>query len=601
MRGVIGLTRDGRFDAGRIWSRLLLIAALMLVAWSQPKLVEAEFALTQLTATTEGGSRHPSMTADGTRIAFASSDDLVPDGNPDGNREIFLWTQGTGFTQLTNTTGGHAYRPAISADGTRIAFYATSNPTDGNPDGNGEIFLWTSPSTITQLTTTTGGGNSTPSINADGTRIAFYSDRNVVPDGNPDGNFEIFLWTGGDGFTQITTSTGGNNFTPSISADGTRIAFYSNRNLTGENADVNQEIFLWTASNGFTQLTDTAVKTNFAPSISADGTRIAFLSANDLVPGGNKDENFELFLWTDGTGFTQLTDTTEGSSGPPFIAPDGTRIAFISDHDLIPGGNTDENEELFLWTDGTGFTQLTDTTEGDDWDASITAIANGTRIAVASVRDLVPGGNADGNSEIFLLQEYHTLTITLAGTGAGTVTASGIICPGDCTKAYPAGTAVTLSATAAPGSVFSGFSGDPDCTDGALTLQAETHCIATFAPASGPDLTGTWSLASQSWSKGRYTLRSAVRVVNQGTTTASASRLRIFLSDDAVLDSGDALLKDSKIKKRKPGQGKTKELKVKLSVGESAAGKYLFAVVDALHSVTETNETNNTPMTGPIP
>ncbi len=541
------MTRGGRLDAGRIWSRLMPMTALMLIVWSQPELAEAEFTYTQLTATTEGDSHHPSMTADGTRIAFSSSDDLVPGGNPDGNFEIFLWTQGTGFTQLTNTAGGGNRTPVISADGTRIVFSSSSNPMGTNADGNGEIFLWTSPSTITQLTNSTSGGNSTPSINADGTRIAFYSDRDLVPGDNPDGNFEIFLWTDGT-LTQLTTSTGGNNFEPSISADGTRIAFYSSRNLTGENADGNFEIFLWT-DGALTQLTDTTVKTNFSPSISADGTRIAFASANDLVPGGNKDENFEIFRWTEGTPFTQLTDTTEG----------------------------------------------------DDWDAFITAIANGARIAVASVRDLVPGGNVDGNTEIFLLQEYHTLTITIAGTGAGTVTGPGIICPADCTKAFPAGTPVALSATAALGSVFSGFSGDPDCTDGTLTMQAETHCIATFAPAVGPDLTGTWSPASQIWSKGRYTLRSAVRVVNQGTTTAAASRLRIFLSDDAVLDSGDALLKDSKIKKRKPGRGKTKELKVKLSVGVSAAGKYLFAVVDALHSVTEISEANNTPMTGPIP
>ncbi len=600
IRGVTGLAWGWRLDAGRIWSRLLAITALMLITWSQPELAEAEFTYAQLTATTEGDSHHPSMTADGTRVAFSSSDDLVPGGNPNGNFEIFLWTQGTGFTQLTDTTGGGNRTPVISADGTRIAFSSSSNPMGTNADGNSEIFLWTSPSTITQLTNTTSGGNSAPSINADGTRIAFYSDRNVVPGGNPDGNFEIFLWTQGIGFTQLTNTTGGNNFTPSISADGTRIAFYSGRNLTGENADGNFEIFLWTGGV-FTQLTDTAVKTNFTPSISADGTRVAFASANNLVPGGNEDQNFEIFLWTEGAGFTQLTDTAEGQNSPPYISPDGTRIAFVSDHDLVPGSNVDGNEELFLWIDGAGFTQLTDTTDGDDWDASIAAIANGTRIAVASVRDLVPGGNTDGNTEIFLLQEYHTLTITLAGTGSGTVTDSGIICPGDCTKAHPAGTSVTLIATAAPGSVFSGFSGDPDCTDGSLTMNADTHCIATFASTVGPDLTGTWSPASQSWSKGRYTLRSAVRVVNQGTTTASASRLRIFLSDDAVLDPGDALLKDSKIKKRKPGQGKTKEIKVKLPVGVSAAGKYLFAVVDALHRVTETNEANNTPMTGPIP
>ena len=40
------------------------------------------------------------------------------------------------------------------------------------------------------------------------------------------------------------------------------------------------------------------------------------------------------------------------------------------------------------------------------------------------------------------------LTVALAGTGTGTVTGPGINCPGDCTETYPAGTPVTLTATA---------------------------------------------------------------------------------------------------------------------------------------------------------
>jgi hypothetical protein len=56
---------------------------------------------------------------------------------------------------------------------------------------------WTAGSGITQLTNSTGGGNNLPSINADGTRITFYSDRDLTPGspGNADGNLEIFLAT----------------------------------------------------------------------------------------------------------------------------------------------------------------------------------------------------------------------------------------------------------------------------------------------------------------------------------------------------------------------------------------------------------------------
>ncbi|MDD3650712.1 hypothetical protein, partial [Immundisolibacter sp.] len=52
-----------------------------------------------------------------------------------------------------------------------------------------------------------------------------------------------------------------------------------------------------------------------------------------------------------------------------------------------------------------------------------------------------------------------TLTVSKAGTGSGTVTGTGFSCGADCTESYPDGTAVnvTLTATANPGSTFSGW------------------------------------------------------------------------------------------------------------------------------------------------
>jgi len=76
----------------------------------------------------------------------------------------------------------------------------------------------------------------------------------------------------------------------------------------------------------------------------------------------------------------------------------------------------------------------------------------------------------------------YTLTVNKAGTGNGTVTGPGINCGSDCQETYPSGTSVTLTATAASGSTFAGWSGC-DSTSGNqcnLTMNANRTVTATF-------------------------------------------------------------------------------------------------------------------------
>lgn len=75
----------------------------------------------------------------------------------------------------------------------------------------------------------------------------------------------------------------------------------------------------------------------------------------------------------------------------------------------------------------------------------------------------------------------HTLTVSKAGTGGGTVTSTGINCGTDCSESYAAGTSVTLTATPASGSYFSGWSGD--CSGAGtciLAMNSAKNVTATF-------------------------------------------------------------------------------------------------------------------------
>jgi hypothetical protein len=75
---------------------------------------------------------------------------------------------------------------------------------------------------------------------------------------------------------------------------------------------------------------------------------------------------------------------------------------------------------------------------------------------------------------------FIPVTLTVSVVGNGTVTASGINCPGTCSATLPIGTAATLVPTPAAGYVFAGWSGDADCQDGVLSMNASTSCSARF-------------------------------------------------------------------------------------------------------------------------
>ncbi|MDY7093589.1 MAG: Ig-like domain-containing protein [Acidobacteriota bacterium] len=107
------------------------------------------------------------------------------------------------------------------------------------------------------------------------------------------------------------------------------------------------------------------------------------------------------------------------------------------------------------------------------------------------------------------------LTVSTFGLGSGTVTSSpaGIDCGATCTADFFDGTVVTLTATPAGTSVFSGFGGDADCADGVVTMDAAKSCTARFDASSVPVIL-TVSLAGD----GEGTVSSSPAGIDCGTT-----------------------------------------------------------------------------------
>jgi YVTN family beta-propeller protein len=110
----------------------------------------------------------------------------------------------------------------------------------------------------------------------------------------------------------------------------------------------------------------------------------------------------------------------------------------------------------------------------------------GIAIAPDGKRAFVTNGGSETLGEI---GGVATLTIAKSGTGMGTVTSQPAVisCGVNCSAQFPLGAAVNLSALPDATSVFAGWSGDPDCTDGVVTMNNNKSCVAAFnvVPVSG--------------------------------------------------------------------------------------------------------------------
>lgn len=160
--------------------------------------------------------------------------------------------------------------------------------------------------------------------------------------------------------TQLTSAISSIGVTVrGASYDGKRIVFESINDYTGENADLNNEIFVYDIDlrrviqiTKTENLKDPADETkitlnvrNNTPVISGDGRSIVFTSNARLTDAANDEGNQEIYLAfmpRDSTtpSFTRITDTGNNADGEeikeiftnyqPVVNADGTRIAFVS-------------------------------------------------------------------------------------------------------------------------------------------------------------------------------------------------------------------------------------------------------------------------------
>ena len=190
----------------------------------------------------------------------------------------------------------------------------------------------------------------------------------------------------------------------------------------------------------------------------------------------------------------------------------------------------------------------------------------------------------------------HTLTVTRTGAGAATSsvtsTPAGINCPTTCVKSFSGGTGVTLLPAPGAAYVFGGWSGDADCADGVVTMDADKTCTAAFNTK--PDLTVSALTAPASAGAGAtISVTDTTKNLSGGPASPGTSNTKIWLSADAVLDGGDSLLGSRAVPSLNPLAVSTGSTSVVIPAGKAPGSYFLIANADADGSVPESNEGNN--------
>jgi len=135
--------------------------------------------------------------------------------------------------------------------------------------------------------------------------------------------------------------------------------------------------------------------------------------------------------------------------------------------------------------------------------------------------------------------QAYLFTVNKPGTGNGTVTSmdGGIVCGTDCTETYGANTMVTLTATPALDSTFTGWSGacsgkNTTCT---VTMNSSKQTSATFTPA---EPSPSYVLTVNKPGTGNGTVTSADGGINCGTdcTESYGANTRVTLTATPDVD-----------------------------------------------------------------
>ena len=273
-------------------------------------------------AEVNGPSSAPTLSGDGRFVAFTSAaDNLVP-GDTNAALDVFVYDRQLSTVTRVSVAGdgtqgnGDSRSPSIDRTGSIVAFTSVAtNLVAGDTNGQPDVFvrnLGVGPATTLVSVGAGGseagdGASDEPSLNRNGSVVAFSSDATDLVAGDTNGHRDVFRRSleegGGTDLVSLrngssTVAGNGDSFGPSVSVDGSKIAFASDATNLRSASDDNEvtDIFLRVPEAKSTALVsqscggEAADDASFDPHLSSDtasgGAGVSFVTdAGNLLQG----------------------------------------------------------------------------------------------------------------------------------------------------------------------------------------------------------------------------------------------------------------------------------------------------------------------------
>lgn len=381
---------------------LSLVLLVLLLAVPHAAIAQTPRTLTLMTPGTTFNTGFVGLSEDGTRVIFSSSEQLVPQ---DTDTAVDFYERHNGTTRLIS--GGTANEAptfhAISGDGQRVFFSTREALLPADTDDKEDLYVRRVNGTLA-LVTSGARGVFDVFTSRDGSRVVFGTDQPLLP-GDTDTAADVYERRETGELRLLSPGNANIDAAPvGMSRDGTRVLFITDEALiTGQDTDTARDLYERHA-DGTLRLISTGGANQDIESVatSEDGSRVFFETPESIPGTGDFDGAIDVYerrldgslhLVTNGTGASFNAERIE------HVSADGSRLTFVSLNELVPE-DTDGGRDVYQRL-GDGTLRLISTVGTADTTSVVGASDDGT-VVYFSTKEQIPGmGDTDNTADIY--------------------------------------------------------------------------------------------------------------------------------------------------------------------------------------------------------